>query len=120
MRRNVSVRARMEGLLPGDCAISSVTDFELFHGLERCSQPERELEKIAELFAVVVVLSFDDAAAKSAAKVRHALEKSGSVIGPFDVLIAGHALASGLVLVTNNTGEFSRVDGLTLEDWQRT
>ncbi len=68
---------------------------------------------------VVGVLPFDEAAAKRAAKVRHELEKTGSVIGPFDVLIAGHALATGMVLVTNNMGEFSRVDGLKLEDWQQ-
>ena len=118
MRRNANVRARMERLQPGDCAVSSVTAFELFHGLERCSQPERERVKIAELLEVVTVLPFDDASAKSAAKVRHGLEKIGCVIGPFDVLIAGHALAEELVLVTNNTGEFSRVDGVKLEDWE--
>ena len=119
MRRNPSVRAQIERLQPGDCAVSSITAFELFHGLERCSQPDREREKIAELMRVVGVLPFDEAAAKRAAKVRHELEKTGNVIGPFDVLIAGHALATGMVLVTNNMGEFSRVDGLTLEDWQR-
>ncbi|MEA3212664.1 MAG: tRNA(fMet)-specific endonuclease VapC [Chthoniobacter sp.] len=47
------------------------------------------------------------------------LERAGNAIGPFDVLIAGHALAAGLVLVSNNTREFSRVDGLMVEDWQQ-
>ncbi len=117
MRRNVHVRARMERLQPGDCAVSSITAFELYHGLERCSQPERERAKIAELLAVVAVLEFGDAEARCAAKVRHSLEQAGNGIGPFDVLIAGHALHAELILATNNTREFSRVDGLTVEDW---
>ena len=67
---------------------------------------------------MVEVLPFGDEEAKRAAKTRHALEQAGNAIGPFDVLIAGHALAAGMVLVSNNTREFSRVTGLTIEDWQ--
>ena len=117
MRRNVHVRARMERLQPGACAVSSITAFELYHGLERCSQPERERAKIDELLAVVAVPAFGDAEARRAAKLRHALEQAGQVIGPFDVLIAGHALDAELILASNNTREFFRVDGLTVEDW---
>ena len=58
------------------------------------------------------------AGAGCAAKVRHSLEQAGKGIGPSGVLIAGHALHAELILATNNTREFSRVDGLTLEDWQ--
>jgi tRNA(fMet)-specific endonuclease VapC len=117
MRRNVRVRSRMEALVPGDCAVSAITAMELYHGLERCTQPGREQEKIDELLSVVAVLPFDDAEAKRAAKVRHTLEQAGNVIGPFDVLIAAHALTASLVLVSNNTREFSRVIGLAVEDW---
>ncbi len=119
MRRNVRVRERMEPLAPGDCVISAITALELYHGLERCSQPERERAKLDELFSVVKVLPFGDEEAKRAAKTRQRLEQAGNVIGPFDVLIAGHALAAGLVLVSNNTREFSRVSELTVEDWQQ-
>lgn len=118
MRRNVDVRERMEQFVPGDCAVSAITALELYHGLERCSQPEREQAKIDELLAVVAVLAFGEEEAKRAAKARHALERTGKGIGPFDVLIAGHALAAGLVLVSNNVREFSRVEGLTVDDWQ--
>lgn len=117
MRRNACVRGRMEPLVPGDCAVSAITAFELYHGLELCSQPAREQAKIDELLSVVGVLPFGDAEAQHAAKVRRTLERAGNVIGPFDVLIAGHALAAGLVLVSNNTREFFRVDGLSVEDW---
>ncbi len=63
------------------------------------------------------VLAFGDAEAGCAARVRHAPEQAGSGIGPFDVLIALHALHAELIPATNNTREFSRVDGLTVEDW---
>ena len=63
-------------------------------------------------------LVFDRAAAIESAKVRVATQKKGKPIGPYDVLIAGHALAAGLVLVTNNTREFARVPNLTYEDWR--
>ena len=116
MRRNIQVRARIERLHPGDCAVSSITAFELYHGLERCSQPERERAKIDELLAVVAVLAFGDAEAARVAKVRHSLEQTGNAIGPFDVLIAGHALHAELILASNNTREFSRVNGLTIAE----
>ncbi len=119
MRRNARVRQRMELLAPGDCAVSAITALALYHGLERCSQREREQAKIGELLSVVEVLPFGDEEAKRAAKSRHALEQAGNITGPFDVLIAGHALAAGLTLVTNNTREFSRVTGLIVEDWQQ-
>lgn len=118
MRRNARVRGRLELLAPGDCAVSSITALELYHGLERCAQPERERAKMDELFATVEVLPFGAGEARHAARTRHTLEQAGIPIGPFDVLIAGHALSAGLVLVTNNTREFSRVSGLAIEDWQ--
>lgn len=63
------------------------------------------------------VLPFDSAAASHSGQVRSELKKKGTPIGPYDVLIAGHARSLGLVLVTNNTREFNRVDGLRIEDW---
>ncbi|MEQ1860365.1 MAG: type II toxin-antitoxin system VapC family toxin [Chthoniobacteraceae bacterium] len=117
MRRNLQVRARMQRLQPGDCAVSSITAFELYHGLERCAEPGRERAKIDELLSVVCVLPFGDKEAARAAKVRHPLEQTSTAIGPFDVLIAGHALDAGLILASHNTREFLRIDGLTVEDW---
>jgi tRNA(fMet)-specific endonuclease VapC len=63
---------------------------------------------------------FDSAAAAEAAKIRASLEAMGQPIGPYDTLLAGHAMSLQLVLVTNNTREFSRVVGLALENWQAT
>jgi tRNA(fMet)-specific endonuclease VapC len=63
------------------------------------------------------VLHFDNAAASHSGQIRAELKSKGTPIGPYDVLIAGHARSLGLVLVTNNTREFERVDGLRIEDW---
>jgi tRNA(fMet)-specific endonuclease VapC len=64
------------------------------------------------------IVAFDAQAAMQAASIRAALEKAGMLIGPYDMLIAGQALALGLILVTHNTREFRRVANLTIEDWQ--
>ncbi len=108
----------MSSLMTGDCGISAVSTYELFTGLIKCGNAAVELPKIQTLLAEVRELAFDSAASFEAAKIRVALEAAGQIIGPYDLLIAGHALALNLILVTNNTKEFIRVRGLRLEDWQ--
>lgn len=101
----------------GQMAISSVTWGELVFGVERSSRPEQNQADIDGLAARLEVLSFDDKAATQFGQVRAELLKNGQPIGPYDMMIAGHARSLGLILVTNNTREFSRVAGLRLEDW---
>lgn len=112
------VCAQLEAISPADCAISSVTVFELAMGVRLCRHPERERKKLAKLFAVIAVLPFDATAAEEAARVRHELESAGLKIGPYDLLIAGQALSGRLTLVSNNTREFARIVGLRLNDWR--
>ena len=69
-------------------------------------------------FAVVATLPFDAAAAQAAASIRATLKVKGRPIGAYAMLIAGTALARGLVVVTSNVGEFRRVGGLQVEDWR--
>ncbi len=114
LRGHPQVMRHMEAVSPVECAISSVTAFELLSGLRRSAQPERETRKLEKFFAVVGGLSFDTKAATQAANLRGALETAGLKIGPYDLLIAGHALSTDCTLVTNNTREFSRVEGLRL------
>ena len=118
LRGHPKVMAQMEAVSPAECAISSVTAFELLSGVRRSAQPEREGKKLEKFFAVVGVLPFDTKAAAQAACIRSALEATGLKIGPYDLLIAGHALGNGCTLVTNNTREFSRIEGLRLLDWR--
>ena len=117
MRGQVPAVSKLAAHAPGDCAVSSVTAYELFTGIEKCREPERERAKVTRLLSVLQVLPFDEAAARRAGKVRAELEVVGKVCGPYDLLIAGHALALGLTLITNNVDEFSRVSGLAIENW---
>ena len=117
MRNDPAVVERISALSPGDCAISTITSYELHTGVEKCSDPGRERAKVATLLRTVHTLPFDAAAARESARIRAALESQGQPIGPYDVLLAGHAIAAGLVLVSANTSEFGRVVGLTLENW---
>ena len=101
----------------GQMCISSVTFGELIYGAEKSSQPEKNLAVIEGLTARLVVLPFDEDAASHFGQLRAELAKSGKIIGPYDMMIAGHARSSGLILVTNNMGEFERVPGLRLDNW---
>jgi len=118
MRRNVNVVTRLSSCAPTDCIISSITAYELFTGVEKCAAPDVERHKVARLMEAVIVAPFDMEAARAAASIRAELERSGRIIGPYDLLLAGQAVANSLVLVTNNFDEFNRVAGLRLENWQ--
>jgi tRNA(fMet)-specific endonuclease VapC len=118
MRGDANVVTAMSSHAPDDLAISSVTSYELYTGVEKCVQPERERAKVDALIGAVHCLAFDFPASQEAARIRAALEARGAIIGPYDVLIAAQARFSGLTLVTANTGEFSRVPNLTIENWQ--
>lgn len=74
-----------------------MTSYELLTGVIKCQNPEREREKVLRLMAVVRVLPFDEAAAAKAADVRAHLESIGKISGPYDMLLAGHALSQGSV-----------------------
>jgi tRNA(fMet)-specific endonuclease VapC len=101
----------------GQMCISSVTWGELVYGAERSSQPERNLGDIEGLAARLEVVPFDDQAATHFGQLRAELYEIGKPIGPYDMMIAGHARALGLILVTNNMKEFERVPGLRLVNW---
>jgi len=108
---------RLNQVSPSDCAVSAVTVYELFCGVEKAQNPISERQKVELFLSVIAELPFDRAAAETAARIRVELEKKGTPIGPYDILIAGHALVNGLTVVTNNLGEFQRVGGLKVEAW---
>ncbi|RVU82882.1 type II toxin-antitoxin system VapC family toxin [Leucothrix sargassi] len=112
-----NVKHNLLQIPPQDLAIPSIVVYELEYGLAKFNAPKKRRAQIGELCSLVNILPFNEAEAQCAATVRENLEKQGTPIGPQDVLIAGTALASQGVLVTHNTGEFSRVTGLDLEDW---
>jgi tRNA(fMet)-specific endonuclease VapC len=101
----------------GQMAISTITVAELIYSAERSAKPEQNLNDIEGLIARLEVLDFKSDAATHFAQVRAELYAKGQPIGPYDMMIAGHARSKGLILVTNNTKEFERVAGLRIENW---
>ena len=118
MRNQRNVVNRMSGVAPGDSVISTITSYELYTGIAKCASPDKEQAKVDLLLRTVIELPFDQTAAREAGRIRGLLESRGEMVGPYDVLLAAHALAAGLILVTANTNEFQRVPGLTVENWR--
>jgi tRNA(fMet)-specific endonuclease VapC len=99
-------------------ALSSVVLFELWYGVAKSSQVPENTERLRVLLSGDLdLLDFDDEDARTAGQVRAGLEKAGTPIGAYDLLIAGQALRRELTVVTANTSEFSRVTGLSWQDW---
>ena len=96
--------------------VSSITVAELFYGVKKKKSKKLEIN-VREFLYPVEKMPFDENSALIYGEVRVKLEKKGEVIGAHDMLIASHALALGATLVTNNTREFERVEGLSVEDW---
>lgn len=97
--------------------LSSVVVAEIEYGIAKSARREHNRRIFDVLLAGFAVSAFDTAAARHYGPIRAELEKQGRLIGPNDLMIAAHALALGAVLVTDNVGEFSRVDGLAVENW---
>jgi tRNA(fMet)-specific endonuclease VapC len=101
---------------PAEVAVSSIVAHELFYGAFKSRRRAHNIALIDALPLEVIALDREDA--RRAGEVRAALAASGQPIGPYDVLIAGQALARGLVLVTHNISEFGRIADLVVEDWE--
>lgn len=102
---------------PGEIALSTIVLHELYYGAYRSQKLERNLEVIRLLKRDFEVLDLDDGDAREAGDIRAALAMAGTPIGPYDLLIAGQAIARSLTLVSNSVGAFSRIPRLRLEDW---
>jgi len=107
---------KLERQDPGNCAISAIVAHELFFGAYNSRAVAKNLAQLEGL--QFETLDFDLEDARCAGEIRAALVKTGKVIGPYDLLIAGQAVARRLTLVTHNTREFSRVTNLRVEDWE--
>jgi len=103
---------------PNDLSVSSVAVAELRYGAEKSDHRQRNHERLDVFLAEVRCVDFDSDAALAYGRIRTALERRGRVIGPYDMQIAAHALALGLVLVSDNLREFRRVKDLRVENWR--
>jgi len=117
INNNSVVCSRFAAEQPYGLSISAITEAELWFGVENSAFPEKNERKLRFFLMAVEILPFDTLAASEYGRVRVKLKRAGTPIGDRDTLIASHAKALGLTLVTNNTREFSRVEGLPLEDW---
>jgi len=102
---------------PNDIKIPAIVKAELLHGAEKSVKRDENKNKIAMFLLPFEIIPFDNNCAEHYGRIKANLEIKGTLIGPNDLLIASTALAGSAVLVTNNTSEFSRVEGLRLENW---
>jgi tRNA(fMet)-specific endonuclease VapC len=97
--------------------ISSLTIAELEYGIENSNRVEENRVSLIKFISIFNILSFDDSDAILYGKLKAKLKKEGNIIGPIDMLLAAQALSKDLILVTNNTKEFERIENLKLENW---
>ncbi len=117
-RRSLQLRQRLLTIRIEDIAVCSIVKAELFTGSAKSQTPVTTLAKQQQFLRPFGSLPFGDAEATAYATLRAHLEKAGTPIGPLDMLIAGIAMANNLILVTHNTGEFARISGLRIDDWE--
>lgn len=118
----VAVRIRFDKAIRGNSQIyiSSIVSFDLWYGIAKSARIEINTRRLeALLSSSVVSLPFDNEDSRAAGSIRASLEAAGRPIGAYDYLIAGQALARQLTLVTANVSEFSRVKGLSWQDWAK-
>ncbi len=117
--RPAAVRERLREVMErGETAgVSTVALFELWYGVTKSARVDANTERLAIFLTPLETLPFDDEDARVAGAIRADLERAGTPVGAYDVLMAGQAVRRGLVLVTANVSEFGRVPGLRWENW---
>ena len=119
VRGDAGVKRRIVETPPDELAFSSVTVMEVSYGLALAPERARRIRTMLEaLLQAVLVLPFTVEDARAAGTIRAALRRRGTPIGPYDVLLAGCAMARGLTLITGNVREMDRVAGLAVESWR--
>jgi len=116
-KRPDEVLRRFQRLRPGEAVLSVITYGELLYGAAKSKQRREALERLRELILLLPALSLPETAAEAYGKIRAELGSKCQMIGNNDLWIAAHAVAAGLILVTNNEREFRRVPGLKIQNW---
>ena len=113
-RKPIQIRRKFN-IHAGEMCISTITFSELLYGAENSSDPRKNLSAVEGFASRVSVLDYDVYAARQFGQLKNELK--GNLIGSYDLMIAAHARSKGLILITNNTQEFSPVPGLRIENW---
>lgn len=115
-KKNPRLRDKIMQYGPWQCAVSSIVLNELYYGIFKSDRVRANLLQVADLPFESLEFTAEDA--RIAGEIRAALQRIGTPIGPYHTLIAGQALSRDLTLVTRNTHEFARVEGLRVENWE--
>lgn len=119
VKGHAAVLAHVKATAPQDIVISAVTRMEVDYGLALNTERARKLAPMLDaFFAATHTTAFETTDARATATLRAALRRSGQPIGAYDALIAGTAMARGLIVVTSNVDEFKRIGGLCVENWR--
>lgn len=116
-KRPEALMRRFGTLRLGEAVLSVITFGELVYGAEKSVHRSVALKQLQELAALLPVVGLPETAAQTYGSMRASLERKGMMIGNNDLWIAAHARAAGLALVTSNVREFSRVEGLEVQNW---
>jgi len=116
--RSASIQRRLMGTKPSEIKLCSVVKAEMWYGAARSNNVSAAMSRLIAFFTPYESLPFDDVAAVEYGRIRGQLAQAGLPIGANDLMIAAIALGRELTLVTHNTREFSRVSGLSTEDWE--
>jgi len=116
-QRPAHVIEKFKQFYPEDIGVSTITVFELQYDVAKSARRQDNQQRLNDFLAPFEILDYDETAARTCGDIRFLLEKRGQPIGPFDLMIAAHALSQRLVLVTNNEKEFTHVENLKIENW---
>lgn len=116
-QRPLMVKERLQKIDPGDVGLSIITLAELEYGVAKSQNLQHNRETLNRFCLPFEIVGFSLEDAEKFGEIRATLEQQGQPIGSYDLLIASQAVSRGLILVTNNMKEFSRVEGLRLENW---
>jgi len=105
---------------PKQIHISTITVMEIEYGLHLNAEREAKIRPLWEQFLKYTqIIPFTNSCAVFSASIRSELKSQGQLIGPYDILIAGSAMANEMVMITSNLKEFRRISELTVEDWRQ-
>lgn len=116
-QKPAQVLERFQEQTIGDISISAITVAEMQYGIAKSQFPERNRAALEKFLTPLIILDFDIRAALAYGELRSSLEKQGTPIGAYDLLLAAQARALDIILVTNNLHEFERIPGLKVENW---
>ena len=115
--RSQPLLQKLLSIHPDEIAVSAITVMELEYGAAKSRWGEKTRQRLYAFLANYSILPFADYDAVVCGQIRAALARTGQSIGAYDTMIAAQGLARELTVVTHNTGEFARVQGLRIEDW---